>query len=256
MNKENSKLKNQRKDEVRVYGENACHAIFLKRPEDIIQCFFSKELNKSAPTFIKELCSYLAKKKKAYHMISRGEIEQMTKSTHHENICLLVKKKKEIDLETFLANEKNHGLLLFLDDVSNPHNIGAIVRTAAHFGAKGIILNSSDTSHTKSAIRVAEGGLEYVNLFSYPDVKKLILLMQKYKFQIVTTSSHSKNVLSKLKWQKKALIFFGKEDTGLDLNLMKLGECINIDGTNNVESLNVSVAASILMYDFYNKHIG
>lgn len=245
---------NNKNDEQRIYGENAVAAIFKNRPQDIIQFFYTKNLTKSKPQLIREMTTYLAKNKKSYHMVSSDEIAKLTKATHHEDICLLIKKKKDISFDQFLQNhQQKRCLILMLDNVSNPHNIGAILRTAAHFGASALIISDKKVAETSSSIRVSEGGFEFVHVFGEENQIEVLKKLKNHKFQIITTSSHSSKNLSEIKWNQKAVIVFGEEANGMSKELMNAGECINIQGTGNVESLNVSVAASILMYDYFAK---
>jgi tRNA G18 (ribose-2'-O)-methylase SpoU len=78
-------------------------------------------------------------------------------------------------------------------------------------------------------------------------------LLSKNKFQIVATSSHAKNNLFDLKWEKKVVVLFGEEAEGLTPELLKLGMTVKIPGTDNVESLNVSVASALILSDYYQK---
>ena len=118
-----------RESETKIYGENACLALFKKRPDDIIQLFLTKEKLK----IFSHVTKYCAQKKIAYHLVTREELEQMTKATHHEDVCMLVRKKAPRTLEQYLSQKNSQSLLIALDQVSNPHNIGAILRSAAHF---------------------------------------------------------------------------------------------------------------------------
>jgi TrmH RNA methyltransferase len=236
-------------DEMRIYGENACGAVFKKRPEDIIQLFLTKEkLNKHS-----NITKYCAQHKKAYHLVLRDELDKMTKATHHEDICMLVKKKPSRTLAQYLNTKKNSSILLALENVSNPHNIGAIIRSAAHFGVDGIILTEGKSSDTASAIRTSEGGAEYVEVFEEKNFHKTLDLLAKNKYQIVTTSSHAKNSLYDLKWDKNIVIVFGEEAQGITKEIQGLGTTIKIPGTDYVESLNVSVATAIILSDYYQK---
>jgi TrmH RNA methyltransferase len=235
--------------EMRIYGENACGAVFKKRPEDIIQLFLTKEkLNKHS-----NITKYCAQHKKAYHLVLRDELDKMTKATHHEDICMLVKKKPSRTLAQYLNTKKNSSILLALENVSNPHNIGAIIRSAAHFGVDGIILTEGKSSDTASAIRTSEGGAEYVEVFEEKNFHKTLDLLAKNKYQIVTTSSHAKNSLYDLKWDKNIVIVFGEEAQGITKEIQGLGTTIKIPGTDYVESLNVSVATAIILSDYYQK---
>ncbi len=255
-NKNHHNKPNPKKDasnEIRIYGESACLAVFKERPDDIIQLFYTKEKTKESPGLIREMTTSLAKSKKAYHMVDRAELEKLTKATHHEDISLLVKKKKQQSIDEFLKVKKNKSLLIVLEDVSNPHNIGAILRTAAHFGVDGIIVGNKTMAETASSIRVSEGGFEFVQIFESKNINETLSILAKEKYQIITTSSHAKKNLKDLKWNSKCVIVFGEEANGLSKDLLAKGESINIKGTDAVESLNVSVAASILMYDFHAK---
>ena len=235
--------------ELRIYGENACWSVFKKRPQDIIQVFLTKEKLKTWASVTK----YLAHNKKAYHLVTREELDKMTKATHHEDVCMLIKKLPARTLAQFLKSKKDTSILIALENVSNPHNIGAIIRSAAHFGVDGIILNEENSSDAPSAIRTAEGGSEYVEVFSEKNFQRMLDLLLKNKYQIITTSSHAKNSLYDTKWSDKVVVVFGEEALGLTKEIQGLGTIIKIPGTDHVESLNVSVATAVILSDYYQK---
>lgn len=235
--------------EMRIYGENACVSVFKNRPQDIIQLFLTKEMLKK----FSHITKYCAQNKKAYHVITREELEKMTKATHHEDICMLVKKPAHRPLETYLSLKPESAVIIALENVSNPHNIGAIMRNAAHFGATGILVPDKKIAESASAIRTSEGGAEFIEIFEAADFKKALAMLAKNKFQIITTSSHAKTSLFDLKWEKKVVIVFGEEAEGLSKDLLQLGTTIKIPGTDHVESLNVSVASAVILSDYYQK---
>jgi TrmH RNA methyltransferase len=244
-----------RETETKIYGENACLALFKKRPQDIIQFFLTKEKLKT----YSHITKYCAQNKKAYHIVTRAELEQMTKATHHEDVCMLIRKEsKEAkgSLEQYLLTKPVTSIMLALENVSNPHNIGAILRSAAHFGVNGLIIPDGKVASTAAAVRTSEGGAEYVDIYEAPDFNKTIALLKKNGFQIITTSSHAKKSLYDLKWEKKVVIVFGEEAEGLSKSTLILGDTIKIPGTDNVESLNVSVASAVILSDYYQKSQG
>jgi TrmH RNA methyltransferase len=238
-----------RETETKIYGENACLALFKKRPEDIIQLFLTKEKLKS----LSHLTKYCAQNKKAYHIVTREELDQMTRATHHEDICMLVRKSTERTLLEYLQEKPTQSILIALENVSNPHNVGAILRSAAHFGVNGLILPEKKSASSAAAVRTSEGGAEFVPVYEALDFKKTIALLKKNGFQVLTTSSHATKSLYDLKWEKKVVIFFGEEAEGLSKNTLSLGETIKIPGTDKIESLNVSVAAAVILSDYYQK---
>lgn len=238
--------------EMQIYGENACLAVFKNRPQDIIQVFLTKELLHNSKTF-SQVTKFCAQNKKAYHLVSREELEKMTKATHHEDVCMLVKKSNSRTLEQYLATKPNNSILVALENVSNPHNVGAILRSAAHFGATGLILSDKKLAEAASSIRTSEGGSEFVEIFEAKDFKKALSLLQKNQFQIIATSSHAKTSLYDVKWEKKSVILFGEEAQGLSNEMLEVGTQIQIPGTDTVESLNVSVAAAVILSDYFQK---
>lgn len=245
------KIINLKTKEIRIYGENACLAVLKKRPQDIIHVFLTREVMKKFPLITKTCIQY----KKAYHLVEKKELEAMTKATHHEDLCMLIKKAPEKSLENFLLSKPSKAFIIALENVSNPHNIGAILRSAAHFGASALLVCDKKICDSASVFRTSEGGSEFVDIFTTSDLKKSLALLEKYKFQIVSTSSHAKESLFNLVWEKKVVVLFGEENSGLTPLLLKKGTCIKIPGTDLVESLNVSVASALILSDYYQKVI-
>src|SRR5690606_33237799 len=102
----------------------------------------------------------LADQKLAYHVVEKEEIDSVTRATHHENICLVVKTRRTPEIKEMLTTQ-GRSLILCLEEVENPHNLGAIMRSAAHFGVSGIFYEAKvPVALTASAMRTAEGGAE------------------------------------------------------------------------------------------------
>lgn len=243
------KIKGLMTKETRIYGVNACLAVFRARPEDIIQVFLTKEMLKK----VSHITKYCAQNKKAYHIVTSEELEKMTKATHHENICMLTREKAYKNLEAYVSTKPKRSVIVALENVSNPHNIGAIIRSAAHFGATGILVPDKKAALSASSARTSEGGSEFIEIFESADFKKSLDFLAKNKFQIISTSSHATESLYDLKWESNVVILFGEEAHGLSKDLMKMGKTIKIPGTDHVESLNVSVASAVILSDYYQK---
>jgi RNA methyltransferase, TrmH family len=235
--------------EMKVYGKRAALGLFEKRPEDIIRAYVTKD---GLFTF-KPIVKYCADKKLAYHVVEAEEIESIAKSNHHEGVVLLVKTKK-LPVLTEMFSQKGRSLILALEEVENPHNLGAILRSAAHFGVTGIVyLAKVPVAQTSAAYRTAEGGAESVAALHIQDWKEVQELAKKNKYQIFTTSSHGGKSLYQVKFPEKALLFLGAEGAGLSEKLLALGEKIQIPGTGEVESLNVSNAATVVLSEWFRQ---
>ncbi len=235
--------------ESRVYGRNICRAIFKSRPKDIITFFFTKNVSSE----FKEELSFLAKEKKSYHIVNREELEAITKSTHHEDVCLVVKKKMIPSFEHYLKDTKNHGLVVALENVSNPHNIGAIIRSMAHFNITTLLVPKNSKIDNGALFRTSEGGAEYVQILEVEKLQDALNLLLKNKFDILATSSHSGEQLYDFKFNKKTVLLFGEEGPGLSKETLKKFKSLQINGTGNVESLNVSVATSIIIAEYFRQ---
>jgi TrmH RNA methyltransferase len=144
---------------------------------------------------------------------------------------------------------KNGKPLVVLDGVGNPHNLGAIARSAAFFGLERIILaNRPDQALPSDAsYRVAEGGLEYLDLHRVPLSAALFELRPAYR--VIGTALGHDPVPDRLKGGPPVALVFGNEETGLaPATIAACDQVWSIPGSGRVQSLNVATAATILFY--------
>lgn len=242
-------IKNQ---EMKVYGRHACLKVFEKRPQDIIRAYVTRD----GVFEYKSLMKYLADQKLAYHVVEKEEIDNVTRATHHENICLVVKTKRVPEVKEVLST-KGRSLILCLEEVENPHNLGAIMRSAAHFGISAILYEAKvPVALTASAFRTAEGGAETVPAVHLQNWNDVLELAKKNGYKTFATSSHEGESLFKIDFPEKTLLFLGAEREGLsDKLLKKMNQLISIPGTGEVESLNVSNAATAVLTEWYRQGI-
>jgi len=242
-------IKNQ---EMKVYGRHACLKVFEKRPEDIIRAYVTRD----GVFEYKALMKYLAEQKLAYHVVEKEEIDTVTRATHHENICLVVKTKRVPEVKEVLAT-KGRSLVLCLEEVENPHNLGAIMRSAAHFGITAILYEAKvPVALTASAFRTSEGGAETVPAIHLQNWNDVLDLAKKNGYKSFATSSHDGESLFKIEFPEKTLLFLGAEREGLsDKLLKKMNQLVSIPGTGEVESLNVSNAAAAILTEWFRQGI-
>jgi TrmH RNA methyltransferase len=236
--------------ELRYHGKNACLGLFKARPEDIVRLYVRRDLAvEFAP-----LIEYCAKNHKSYHLVEEPDLERLSASTHHQGICLIAGMKRFFAENTFFSELGAHRtLVLYLDGVANPHNLGAIIRTAAHFGVKFVCVPMEEISKISPALyRTAEGGAEAVNVVRIEDPEKFLDRLRHQGFQLYAFEAGPKSVsLFDTRLNEKAVFVFGAEVTGLSGLVKTIVESkLQIPGTGEVESLNVSVAAAIAMAEF------
>ncbi|SET19982.1 tRNA/rRNA methyltransferase [Thorsellia anophelis] len=241
-------LRQQRKEEIKVYGENACQALFKHRPDAIVKAWFIESIT---PRFRNTL-SYLASIKKGYNVVTKEELTKISGTEHHGGVCFAVKKRTRLNLTDYLNEAGKTDCILALEGVANPHNIGAIVRSAAHYGVKAIIHQDPNVLDSGAAVRTAEGGAEYIQPIDVEDFFDALAILQRAGYTLISTSSHQGKPLSKTKLPAKSVILIGQENDGLTDSTWEKGNLrISIDGTGNVESLNVSVATAIILSNWW-----
>ena len=237
-------------DELRYHGKNACLGLWKARPDDIIRVYVLREKSEE----FADLIEFCAKNRKSYHLVGEGDLERLSDSIHHQGICVIAKAKRFFREENFFHELGAHRtLVLYLDGVANPHNLGAIMRTAAHFGVQWVCVPKDEITKISPALyRTAEGGAEQVKLVRVEDAEKFLDRLRGQGFQLYAFEPSAKAVsLFETRLNEKSVFVFGAEVEGLSGIVKTIVESkLTIPGTGAVESLNVSVAAALAMAEF------
>lgn len=252
------KTARQNHDEVKLCGLNACQTLARRRIEDIVRVYVTDERIKN----FGHVLSWCAQNKRAYHVVTSDEMEKIAESVHHEGVCVLAKARRMMDFTTLVGREKNGtgpSCVLFLENLGNSHNLGAILRVASHFGVTAAVVVGEDTAHkgmTPSVFRVAEGGAETVDVAFVNDGARALTALRHAGYVLVATSSHVKDSLYAFKLPPRTVLMFGSETAGLTQGCLREADRrVAIPGTGNVESLNVACAASTILGEFWRNHI-
>lgn len=244
-------IRRQRQEETRVYGENACQALFQSRPEAIVRAWFVQGVT---PRF-REALRWLAANRKAYHVVEDAELVKASGTEHHGGVCFIIKKRNGMAVSEWLRQADEKDCILALEDVSNPHNLGGIMRSCAHFGVKGLLVNDASLLESGAAVRTAEGGAEHVQAISGESFTAGLDAFRKAGYTIVTTSSHQGQPLAQAELPAKMVLVLGQEREGLSDSAFQQGDIsLSIGGTGQVESLNVSVATGILLAEWWRQN--
>lgn len=241
-------------DERKIYGLNASLSFFQRFPDRVIRAWLSEE---AAKIHFGPLMKYLAQEKRAYHLADDRELEKVTQSEHHEGVCLLVQDFPLFTVDSFVATlpPGKPVCMLALDGVSNPHNLGAIMRVAAHYGVAAIISEQPQLLRSGAAVRTAEGGATWIKIIGTDNMGKSLQFLKKCKFSVLATSSHESQSLYGAPLPERSVLVLGEEQNGVSRKLLQLADHrIAIAGTGWVESLNVSVATGIVLSEFWRQH--
>lgn len=239
------KIKKNRSEEMKVYGENACKALFSQRPESIVRIWATVEMAKKSG----ELFSYLAENKKAYHVVDNAELTLVSGTEHHGGICMLVKKASPLTLSGYLDIPRKQDCLVFVDGVQNAHNLGGVIRTSAAFGVKGVIVEKAfaDNLNSSAAVRVAEGGMEYIRVLETDYADNALQQLRKAGYQIIhLTANKQAKPLAKLKFAQK-VVFVVNEQGKASLAQSEDEQVVLTLGNPLNAELNIAVATGILL---------
>ncbi|MEL6092284.1 tRNA/rRNA methyltransferase [Plesiomonas shigelloides] len=244
-------IRRQRAEETRIYGENACQVLFANRPDVIVRGWFTPQVT---PRFSDTL-RWMAANRKAYHVVDAEEMAKVAGSEHHGGVCLLIKKRRPLHLLDYLDTARDSDCLLALENVANPHNLGGIMRSCAHFGVRGVVMRQAGNLESGAAVRTAEGGAEFLQPIAVEDFAAGLERLRQAGYTIVTTSSHAGQSVFSTKLPAKVVIVFGEEKGGISDDTLQQGDlALSIPGTGHVESLNVSVATGILLGEWWRQH--
>ena len=199
-------------------------------------------------------CAQLAKLRKPYRLLGPDEMNRATGTTHHGGIAVVAdcRKISPATIETIPRGK----LLVALDGIGNPHNLGAIARAAAFFGAETLLLHDVPGAATLSdaAYRVAEGGFEFLQLFRTRDLAlTLSELTPVYRSVAASTDKESKPIQD-LPLDRPIALVLGHEETGISEAVLKAcRRQVHVQGAGNIQSLNVATAAAVLLAAIVNK---
>lgn len=240
--------------ELKYYGIAACQALWERRPHDIIRVYLEEPL---IPKFT-PLLRWAAAKRKAYHIVPAEDLERLTESIHHQGICILARERSPLefnDLLGLLREDQGRQLLVYLDGVENPHNLGAIVRTCAHFGVRFILGAEGRLPRLSgAACRVAEGGAEQVALVQLRQPARQLRQLQEQGFQLLATAVGHGASLYQHHFAPRSLLILGAEGEGVSRALSDMAaQVLRIPGSGSVESLNVSVACGVCLGEYYRQ---
>lgn len=237
------KIKKNRAEEMKVYGENACLALFEQRPDSIVRVWTTVNMAHK----IGDILSYLAANKKVYHVVDAQELTLVSGTEHHGGICMLVKKSRALTLQGYLDVARKEDVLVLLDNVQNAQNIGGILRTCAYFGVKSVVVENADKLLSAAALRVAEGGAEYIRLLETPDNIQALAMLRQVGYQVVhvSTNKQARNLSQTILTSK--IVFVLSEGQTTDLTEPQDTQVCLSQFPSIKNGLNIAVNAGILL---------
>jgi len=183
--------------------------------------------------------------------VPRGQLDGVTGTTNHQGIALIIKPFQYKPFETILASAQKPGLIIGLDGVTDPHNLGAIVRSAAAFGADGVAFpERRNAAMTGSAWKSSAGAAARLPIAQVTNLVRSIDEAKKAGFFVVGLDAQGNESLPGFSLAEESVyLIVGSEGKGLSrLVREKCDLILSIPMQTSVESLNASVATAIVLY--------
>ena len=235
-----------------IYGIHAVRAALLNTKRAHLELHITENNHEFAKNYKSTIKKITILNQKEFKNLYGGE-----KST--QGIVLKTNDFERPSLQQFVKNENvnDKSVLLALDQITDPQNIGSIMRSCALFNCKGIILAKDNAPDlTPSLYKAASGAAEIVNYFRVTNLKRSISELKKYGYWAYGFDSSEDSKSSNINFTKKSILVFGSEGKGMrDLVKKECDEIIKINMHRNkhyqIDSLNVSNAATIALYEFF-----
>lgn len=245
------------KTEEVFHGVRACQALFATRPEAIVRVYLASARQREfAP-----LLAWCAREHKGFQIVADENVARVSGSLHHEGIAILARCPTRGTVSELVDGVEGGALVgpfVYLDGVQNPHNLGSILRTGAHFGVGGVLGRSGQLPPVSAAAaRVAEGAAERVPVFDLTAPDTDLGRLRRAGFRTVVTVSHGGTRLFDAPLDRRVVVVLGNEAEGVSASLLAAADLVvNIPGTGAVESLNVAVACGVVLGEIWRRTAG
>jgi len=231
-----------------VVGKHAVFEALKNTNRKVLRVFLTEESKKSIhrdspkKNLLKDIKVYFKTKK---------ELDKYTNKEGmlHQGYVAEIEHLEKIQLKEFIK-QRNNLTLVCLDEVTDPRNIGSIIRSAASFNIDGLIVKERHfPSESKLMYKSASGCLEHLNIFVVSNINTTLKYLRDKNFWIYGFDARSEKDLIDIKWEGNNVLLFGSEGYGIKKHTTKYIDFnVKININKNIESLNISNSAAIVFH--------
>ena len=232
------------------------HAVLeaLKNPKRKIERVFltedaQKKLNRENQNLnlFKKINVFYKSRKELDNLCGRDE-------TAHQGLVAEVEQLEEITLKEFIIENKKKNInLLALEEVTDPRNIGSIIRSSVAFNIDGVIVKErSFPSKSKLLYKSASGGAEHIKIFQVSNVNTALKYLKTKDFWISAFDVNAQKDFTQHNWNGKNILLFGSEGYGIKAKTLENADFkFKVKMNNNIESLNISNTVSVVCHHIF-----
>ena len=227
------------------------HAVIeaLKNPKrKVLRVFLTEESKKNIHR--KSINKNLLKDIKV-HFKTKKELDNYTTKDQltHQGYVAEIEHIESDSLKSFIKSDKKFTFVC-LDGVTDPRNIGSIIRSAASFNIDGLIVKERHfPKESKLLYKAASGAMEYLNIFEVSNINSTLKFLREKNFWVYGFDSKGKEELTNIKWEGNNILLFGSEGFGMKKHTLNYTDfLVKININEKIESLNISNTASIIFH--------
>tara|TARA_B100000029_G_scaffold479872_1_gene527346 strand:- start:20 stop:766 length:747 start_codon:yes stop_codon:yes gene_type:complete len=227
----------------------------LKNPNrKVLRVFLTEESKKSLfrennNNILKDTKIFYKTKKELDRLCSKDQIS-------HQGLIAEIQHLDELNIKEYIKENEDRKNITFvaLEEVTDPRNIGSIIRSASSFDIDGLIIKErSFPSESKLLYKSASGCIEYLNIFEVSNISSTLKFLKGKNFWICGFDNNSSKDFTKHDWNGNHVLLFGSEGYGLKHQTLKNSDfLLKIDINKNVESLNISNSAAVVFHYLNN----
>ena len=233
------------------------HAVLeaLKNPSRKIERVFltedaQKKLNRENQNLnlFKKINVFYKSRRELNNLCGRDE-------TAHQGLVAEVEQLEEVTLKEYIIeNQKDNINLVALEEVTDPRNIGSIIRSAVAFNIDGLIVKErSFPSKSKLLYKSASGGAEHIKIFKVSNINTALKFLKTKNFWVSAFDISAKKDFTKHNWKGKNVLLFGSEGFGIKAKTLNNSDFrFKVAMNNNIESLNISNTVSVVCHHIFN----
>ena len=238
-----------------IAGKHAVTEALKNPSRKVLRVFLTEDSKKTINkdnnnlNLLKDIKLFYKTKKELDRLCSKDQIS-------HQGLIAEIEDLEKKDLKNFLNSlkDKKKIVLVALEDVTDPRNIGSIIRSAASFNIDGIIVKErSYPSESKLLYKSASGSMEHINIFEVSNINTTLKYLKSKNFWVCGFDKDAEKDFTKHDWSGKSVLLFGSEGYGLKYHTSKNADfLLKIKINDRIESLNISNSASIVFHFINN----
>ena len=232
-----------------IFGRNSVLELLMNAEREVNKILIMKESNKNSK--MEQIINIAKSRGIVYQFLPKEKFTQY-KDFSHQGVIAYVSPVKYVKLDEFLLKKRENSKIIITDGVEDPHNLGSIIRTAVCAGYEAVIIPSRRNAQINNTVeKSSAGAVNHIDIIMVNSLSSAINKLKDNNFWIIATDINAVDNYYEIDYcNMNFAIVMGSENEGISSTVLKMADYkVKIPILNNFNSLNVSNAASIVMYE-------